>query len=318
MPVLKYEDLTHAELKALPRDRTVVFIPSGPLEQHGLHLPLGTDAFMAEYFSESVVHRLAAKRPDWTFLMMPTLFAGSDTLTYTGSIEVRPEALRAVLYDCCKQLAKDGFRTQIAVSAHGGPRHMVVLEEIAAKMKWRHRTRMISAASRVIFEILSGNFAAKIAAQVEKSGGKMSDEAKEALKCDYHGGLIETSIMMVVKPDLVKPIYKELKPAILSHYWKIKRTSGRSCGEGHGHLGSPALASPEIGAAVIEVILTDLEPLLENFLDGENVSRYFRSPFYYVPFFRTDFKLVAFLVSALAVFGVGLIYANRFLTEMFK
>src|SRR5262249_6341817 len=147
MAILRYENITHLELSALPRDKTAVFLSVGPLEQHGPHLPLGTDGLTADFFSEQLARRLAEKRPDWTFILFPTMFAGSDTLTYTGSIEVKPTVLRTLLLAQCSQLARDGFRNLVAVGTHGGPRHMVVLEEVAARMAWRHRARMVSASA---------------------------------------------------------------------------------------------------------------------------------------------------------------------------
>ena len=296
MPILKYENLTHSELGALPREKTVVLLPAGPLEQHGPHLPLGSDAFSAEYFSERMAERLEAARPDWHFLIFPTIFAGCDTLTYTGSVEVRPATFRALLLDCCKQLARDGFKSIIAVGAHGGPRHMVVLEEVAARMRWRHRARMVSASARILFEVLRGTFVEKIAVQMERAGHKLSDDERAGLKNDYHGGLLETSLLMVARPELVKPTFKTLQPAILKSIWHFRRSSGKTVGQGLGYLGSPALARPEIGQAAVEVLINDSVPLLERFLDGADVSRHFRSKFYYVPFFRTDFKIFILLV----------------------
>jgi len=318
MAILRYENLTHAELSALPRDRTVVFIPSGPLEQHGPHLPLGVDAFEASFFSLKMAEKIAQKRADWNFILFPTLFAGCDTLTYTGTIEVRQSVIRDLLYDCCKHLAKAGFKTIIAVGAHGGPRHMVLLEELAAKMRWRHRTRMISASSRILFEILEGKFVDKLAVELERTGSPLTAEEREGLKYDFHGGLLETSIMMAAHPELVKPMYKELRPAIMNGLFKLRRNSGKTVGEGLGHLGSPALARPEIGTATAEVLTNDLLPLIEQFLDGQNVYKHFRSKLYYVPFFRTHFKTFILIFIWSVGMGFGLIYMNQILAEMFK
>lgn len=318
MPIYKYENLTHQELASLVRDRTVVLFPTGPLEQHGPHLPLGVDAMTATYFSEKLAERLSVGRKDWNFVLFPTMFAGSDTLTYTGTIEVRPAVLRALIYDCCKQLARDGFKTIIGVSAHGGPRHSVVLDEVAAKMRWRHRTRMINASGRILHDILSGGFIEKIEAFMRNQDKPLNDAEKQGLKHDYHGGLLETSIMMVARPELVSPIYKELKPALVESFYKLRRTSGRTVGEGLGHLGSPALARPEIGKAAVEVLLGDIIPLVERFLNGENVNKVFRTKFYYVPFLRTDFKYIAVFAAACFIMTAMLWIVNVYLLEMFR
>lgn len=305
MAIVRYENLTHMELSALPFERTAVLVSIGPLEEHGPHLPLGTDAITAAFLSERLAERLQSKKPDWTFVLFPAIFAGSDTLTYTGSIEMKPWLLREMLLTNCKQLARDGLRNIIAVGAHGGPRHMVVLEEVSARMRWRHRARMVSASSRLLYEILHGRMTDKIAAQLEKDGQKLSDEEREGLKNDYHGGLLETSIMMVAKPDAVSPMHKTLRPAIVPSIWKLRRSSAKKAGEGLGHLGSPALARREIGQAAVEVILDETTGPIERFLNGENVDKLFRSKFYFVPFFRTDFKvLVLLLLYPLVLFGI--------------
>ena len=43
---MRWEELTSAEIGALDRDRTVVILPLGAVEQHGNHLPLGTDTIL--------------------------------------------------------------------------------------------------------------------------------------------------------------------------------------------------------------------------------------------------------------------------------
>lgn len=316
MPVFRYENLTHVDLAALPRDKTVVFIPTGPLEQHGPHLPLGTDPLSAAFFSEKLADRLSATKSDWNFILFPPLFAGSDTLTYTGTIEVRPATLRALLLDCCKHLAKDGFKNMVLFGTHGGPRHMVVLEEVASKVNWRYRARAISASGRMLYDILQGAFIQKIATRLEKSGQPLTEAELKGLEQDYHGGLLETSVMLAARPDLVKDTYKTLEPALVKNYFKLRRSSGKTVGAGLGHLGSPALARAEIGNAAIEVFLEGISPLIERFLNGENVSREFRSKFYYVPFFRTDFKLVVVLMLYPLLLLLGWLVANRMVLEV--
>jgi creatinine amidohydrolase len=317
MPIHKYEELSLTDLAGLPRDKSVILIPTGPLEQHGPHLPLGTDAFSARYFAEHLATRLEASHSDWHFILFPTIFAGCDTLTNIGSIEVRPSVFRAYLYDCCKQFVKDGFRTMIAVNAHGGPRHMVVLEEVAEKMRWRHKARMISASSRVLIDILKGKLIDQIAVKLDKAGKPLTAEEREALKTDFHGGLLETSLTLAVNKKLVKPFAK-LQPAIVETYFKIKRKSGMTVGEGLGYLGSPAGARPEIGQAAIEAIIDTTLPPVERFLNGEKVNKEFRSFFYYIPFFRTDFKILVFLLLYLVILGASVVVMNHFLVEMFK
>ncbi|MBI3557593.1 MAG: creatininase family protein [Deltaproteobacteria bacterium] len=275
MAILRYENLTHIELSGLERDKTVVIFCVAPLVQHGPHLPLGTDAITAEFFSTQLAKRLEATRPNWNFVMFPTFFAGSDTLTFTGTVEVRPTTLRALLMDCCKQLARDGFRQIVLLGTHGGPRHMVVLEEVAEKLRWRYRTRAISASAKLLHDIMKGQLIERIADRMEKNGQALSAGEREGLK------------------------------------WKLRRNSGKKAGDGLGHLGTPALARVEIGQAAVELLLDDTTPLVEKFLSGENVNREFRSKFYFIPFFRTDFKVLA----VMTVYPILIFIAWLFLSQ---
>lgn len=317
MAIHKYENLSHSEFAALRRDKTAILIPVGPLEQHGPHLPLGVDAFSAGYFSEQLANRLAKEKADWNFLIFPTIFAGCDTIDYAGSVELRPAILRAYLYDCCRALARDGFKTLIAVSTHGGPKNMVVLEEVAEKMRWRHRVRMVSASAKILTDIIRGRFIDNLAKRLKEGGTPLNDDERTALKTDYHAGLLETSVMQVIRPDLVKP-HGHLKPAIVASYLMLRRNSGKKAGEGLGYLGHPAQARPEIGAAAIEAVFDSVVPPLKRFLDGQNVKKEFRSLFYYIPIFRTDFRLLLFLIGYIVIFGLGIMLSNRFLLEIFK
>lgn len=317
MGIYRYENLSQDELSALPRGKTAVLLPVSPMEQHGPHLPLGVDAIFAGFFSEEIARRLSEKKPDWNFILFPTLVAGSDTLIHDGTVEVRPSILRGLVYDCSKALAKNGFDKIIAVSGHGGPRHLVVLEEVSAKMRWRHRARMISASSRLLFQVLKGGFTDRVAALLEKDGGRLSDEERAGLKGDYHGGFLETSVMMVARPDLVKPHFKELRPAIVDKIWKVTRKSGKTAGDGLGYLGSPALARPEVGRAILQAVFDESLPIFEKFLDGEDVRKAFRSPFYYIPILRTDFKwLLALFLYAGALGAAWLVFIG--LLEAYK
>lgn len=318
MAILKYEELTASDLAALPRERTAVFMSVGPLENHGPHLPFGNDPIQSTTLGHMLAERLEKQFPDWNFLFLPPIHAGCDTMINRGSIEIRPATLRRLVYDHARQLSKDGFRAIVALSAHAGPRHLVVLEEVAERMRWRHRTRMISASSRILLEVLRGGFVDRIASRLEARGERLSDAERAGLRHDYHGGLLETSITLHLRPDLVKPSYRELRPAIVEKIWKISRRSGKTAGDGLGYLGSPALARAPIGEAAIDVLFDDVTPLLEKFLAGEDVRRHFRSKFYYVPIFRTDFRTALFIFIYLLAFAGAWVLAVRFMTEVLR
>lgn len=303
--VQRYENLNYEQLSGLNRQQTIIFIPCGPIEQHGPHLPLGVDAFSAQYFSEQAAERLKTngKLTAWNFILYPTVFLGADVFSHLGSLEIKPRVLRAVLLDIVGGLAKNGFKNIALVGAHGGPRHMVVLEEVAARARWRWRAKVICASARVIPEVLRGEFAEKIDAQMRSHGETMTDQEKSAIKNDFHGGLFETSLMMLARPDLVAPVYKTLQPAILNSVWKMRKNSLKAISPGIGYLGFPSLARTAFAQSAVAVLLDETVPWIEKYFCGEkNIEKKFRSFLYYIPIFRTDFTLVVVMLIYAAIF----------------
>ena len=59
--IFKYTELTTFELDSLNRDKTVFLLPISPLEEHGPHLPLGTDLYLAESLAAGLARRLSKK-----------------------------------------------------------------------------------------------------------------------------------------------------------------------------------------------------------------------------------------------------------------
>src|SRR5262249_60621222 len=97
MPILDLAEMTSADVRALDRERACVVLSVSPVEEHGPHLPLGTDILESEAVARRLCEKVAAARPDTTFLFHPPIPIGSDTFHDVGSIEVRPSTIRAVL-----------------------------------------------------------------------------------------------------------------------------------------------------------------------------------------------------------------------------
>jgi hypothetical protein len=74
---------------------------------------------------------------------------------------------------------------------------------------------------------------------------------------------------------------------------------------GQGYVGHPAMADPAFAKAATEVLINETMALVEGLLDGRIRPADRRSPFFALPFFRTDFWPLA--TTALAVVTVGAI-----------
>ena len=294
MTVHRLEELSTPGLDALDRERTVVILSVSPLETHGPHLPLGVDAFTARYFSEAIAERVVASRPGWAVVLAPTLHLGSFTFDTVGTVRVRQRVVRDVVVDYGRALARAGFRHILVSNGHGGPGHLVALEEAAAIVSRRHRVTMASFTGHLAWEFLRGRLLPRIEAGL---GRPLTPVEREAFAEDAHGGWWETSIMLALRPDLVDDGYRTLPAARYSLRERLVPNYPLRRG-GRGYVGHPALADPAFARATTEVLLAEAMTVVDGLLDGRIRPSERRSPFFVIPFFRTNFRRVAGAVAA--------------------
>jgi len=294
------EELSTPALDALDRERTAIVLSVSPLEEHGPHLPLGVDAFTARHLAQSIAERVVAERPGWSVVLAPTLHLGTFTFEAVGTVNVRQRVVRDVLIDYGTALARAGFRHILIANGHGGPGHIVALEEAAAVVSRRHGVTMASLTGHLAWEFLRGRLLPKIEAAL---GRPLSGEERRAFAEDAHGGWWETSVMLVLRPDLVDGGYRGLEPARFSLARRIVPNYAVRNG-GQGYVGHPALADPSFAKAGAEALLDEVMSLVDGLLDGRVRPAERRSPFYAIPFLRTDF-LPALCAAALAVIAVA-------------
>lgn len=287
--ILKLEELTWKHLEGLDRARALVLLPASPLEEHGPHLPLGVDLLHAAHFTRLLAEELMRRRPEQLVLLHPPVPLGTWTLDFLGSIEVRQRVVRDLVVDVGRSLAKHGFCHLVVMNGHGGPGHLVAQEEACAIL-CREGMRAIAPVGWMIDRLFTGKYVDRIREALCARGA--GDVDLSCLTTDYHAGLIETSLMLHVRPDLVVDGYKELPPVCVERR-ALRTSSGSTAGEGLGYLGHPARASAEIGAAVSDVATRDLTEIAERLLDGADVAGECRSPYHRIPLFWTDAKLYA-------------------------
>src|SRR3990170_4149742 len=170
-------------LDALDRARTVIVLTVSPLETHGPHLPVGVDAIAARHFAQSVGERLVARRPGWSVVLAPTLHLGSFTFDAVGTVRVRQRVVRDALVDYGASLARAGFRYILVSNGHGGPGHLVSLEEAADRVSRRYGVTMASFTGHLVWDFLRGPHLPEIE---EALGRPLSGEERSALAEDVH------------------------------------------------------------------------------------------------------------------------------------
>ncbi|HEB76226.1 MAG TPA: creatininase family protein [Nitrospirae bacterium] len=220
--------------KGLRRTKTLL-IPFGTVEEHGRHLPLGTDTLIAV----EVLRRLQERRK---VFVAPPLHYGVCTSTrlHPGTISITPETLRRLTLDIVRESFRKGVRNFMLVSGHGGGLHMNALKETAEILVEEEKGIRIAVVSP--YELL----------------WKELSEIAET-ENDSHAGELETSVMLALRPELVKGRSKEEYPSFpkpLVVRDKLRYWPG-------GVWGNPTKADREKGEKVIELILDRLIEILD-------------------------------------------------------
>jgi creatinine amidohydrolase len=292
-------ELNADQVMQLAAAGAVVVLPISPLEEHGPHLPMGTDAFNAEHFACLVVELIREIAPSTPVLLAPLVPLGNHVFPFMGSINIRRRVIRDLVVDYGRSLAKAGFRRFVVVSAHGGPGHMVALDEAATTLTRYHRIETVNLTSVVIWRFLSGKLHDRISEALVRP---LTAEERWILAHDYHAGWWETAMMLLLHPHLVDPSHRDLPDKALP-LWRLRRFKAIRPPVGHGYLGAPARADADFARASLVVLREETKTTLRQFLAGGRSPRHFRSPLYRMLIFRTNFRrwVLAGLALLLAV-----------------
>ncbi len=284
--IYQLENLSFKQIDSLKRDKTAFFIPISPLEEHGPHLPVGVDAFNADFFARNAAEKLQKKRQDWDFVIHPLLPVGAQVFKMIGSICLPQKVIRNLIAGIGSAIAIYGFKYIVVFSFHGAPGQIVALEEACRKVSKKYKTNMISLTSGLAEKFLSGGFRSDFEKEM---GREFTDEEKRLFKDDRHAGWWETSMMLKINPKLVSDEYKNLEP-ILVPFNDLKQASEVLKSKKLGYFGAPHKASAEFADISIRILNTTGLNIINRFLDGEDVSSDVSSKFYRLPWLRTGFK----------------------------
>lgn len=216
-------DLTMAEFEEGLARTCIAVLPLGSVEEHGLHLPLGTDTMQVW----EVARRAALEVP---VFVAPPLHYGycRSTRDHPGTLSLSPGTLRRVVFDLGQSLYRQGLRGLILASGHAGGVHMAALEE----------------AGESLLEACPGLEVAVVCeyrwAQEEGAGGLVETAD------DGHAGEIETSRILALDPALVKGRSPEEYPRFEKPFLaRDKRSEWPG-----GVWGDPSRATAEKGTAL--------------------------------------------------------------------
>ncbi|MFP3896443.1 MAG: creatininase family protein [Anaerolineales bacterium] len=110
-------EATYADLEAAKVEIAILSI--GAIEQHSLHLPLGTDWIGAEALARRVAERLGR---DYDVYLLPGWPYSLSQChgPMPGTVWLKPETLADVLCDAVRSLYEQGIRRVVVINGHGG------------------------------------------------------------------------------------------------------------------------------------------------------------------------------------------------------
>jgi creatinine amidohydrolase len=212
-----------------------------------------------------------------------------------ATLLARVRTVRNATVDYGAALARHGFQYILVTNGHGGPRHLVALEEAAVAVSRRYGVRMLSVSGPAIWRLLRGQYNDRLEFLL---GRPLTPAERDAIRGDAHAGLWETSLMLRMKPELVGAGYSVLPSMRFTLLDALRKNYPLRLGNQMGYIGSPAAASAEFGEAAQRILLDAAWELINPALDAAYDSWQQTSVFYKVPFLRSSFP---YLVAGLAL-----------------
>ncbi|NQW09940.1 MAG: creatininase family protein [Alphaproteobacteria bacterium] len=245
-----WEKLTTTDLADGAFAGAVAILPVAAIEQHGPHLPLGTDAILTEGILQAALTRV----PDEiSVLRLPTQRIGVSVehSNFPGTLSLPAEVVIAQWMAIGRAVARAEIKKLVILNGHGGQTGLV--DVVATQLRAEHGLIVLRATTFRLMEL-----------------GEVL-EAREA-RFGLHGGELETALMMAIAPGLVRrdamEDFRSTDEGITERFSLLEAEGAVGLGwmaedlNPRGVTGNAAAATPEFGRAVLEATAERLATLI--------------------------------------------------------
>ena len=245
-----FANCTAPQVAAELTGESILCLPIGSTEQHGPHLPLGTDTIIAERFAAAIAGHVASRHQVW---LLPTLPFGLS-LEHTwalGTISLRVATLTAMIGQLASEYRRaTKARRMVIVNGHGGNR--AILEPLMHEISADHGLAVCTLHT-----------------------GSLPAIGPDSLVADIHAGIGETSLMLHLARETVNMAAippgsdnDEERAAAVSQVIRGRGvtwpwSSGDPRIARDGIIGDPRGANAELGRAILDSALEAAVPVLD-------------------------------------------------------
>lgn len=232
-----WDNLTSLEIGNLAKLDPIVIIPIGSIEQHGPHLPVGTDTIVAVEVAQRVAVKLNTLNKACVVAPAVTVANSKHHMHFAGSMTLTPSDFYNVLHAYINSITTHGFKKILLLNGHGGNTAPI-------------STSLIMLNETFGFPIMNCGYWV--------AASKVMKETLTAQSGMIHACEAETSLMLAIDESLVDPIYKTL-------VCKEKNSGVRAFAEGFintfhfieeetdsGAIGYPNAATAQKGRIILE------------------------------------------------------------------
>jgi creatinine amidohydrolase len=174
--------LTWKQVNALPRETTLLVLPTAAIEQHGHHLPLATDTLINNLLLGKALQLVPSELS--IYALPPVCYGKSNEhLGFPGTLSVSAQTFLAVVRDLGASIAASGFKKVVLYNTHGGNTSLVDILARDLRAEFGLRTFSLFGSPGATFEGVS----------------------KQERTYGFHAGEVETAYLLHGAPELVHP-----------------------------------------------------------------------------------------------------------------
>ena len=182
LPRQFWHEMTTEDFAGADTGRWIAVLPVAAIEQHGPHLPVYTDTCIAEGQIAAVLRHLPEDLPA-TFLPVQAVGKSNEHISSPGTLTLTWETVTNAWIEIGESVHRAGLRKLVLVTSHGG--NVPIIDIVARELRVRF-DMLVVATGWMRFGVPDGLF------------------TEEEMAIGIHGGDVETSMMLHLRPDLVR------------------------------------------------------------------------------------------------------------------